>query len=199
MIWVVTSPERIHEEAAYLNALTAAGPTTLLVRKPGWALLEYTALLEQLHDYSRVMAADYPELLECFPLAGFHASERMREKGKVLPAHLAATAHIASGGRAPLVLSTSIHFPQSPGPEWRYLLLGPVFDSISKPGYTGKAALFNTVPPNTLAIGGVHAGNIAQVKRMGFCGAALLGALWQHPAAAIKNYQTIQQLWERTP
>lgn len=193
MIWIVTSPERIQGEAAYLNALADAGPATLLLRKPGWDLHAYTSLLDQLHDHSRVMITAYPELLMRYQVMGLHVSEMTREAMMEKDAEAQPPAP-----RQKPVLSTSIHTPHSPGERWRYLLLGPVFDSISKTGHSGKGHLFHTVPPNSIAIGGVQASNIAKVKAMGFCGAALLGAIWQNPAEAVKNYQLIQQLWEHS-
>lgn len=231
MIWIVTSPERIHGEAAYLNALTDAGPVTLLLRKPHWDLHAYASLLEQLHDHSKVMITAYPELLLRYPVMGLHVSEGRREavmglfrREQMLKSAGQCTTklpdsegargaegactveHPERSGRTPElqppaphpVLSTSIHTPHSPGEQWQYLLLGPVFDSISKTGYSGKGHLFQTVPPNSIAIGGVQASNIAKVKAMGFCGAALLGAIWQNPAGAVKNYQIIQQLWQHS-
>ncbi|WP_343700557.1 thiamine phosphate synthase [Chitinophaga sp.] len=190
MIWIVTSPQRVPEETKYLNELAAAGPVTLLLRKPGWELQEYSALLEGLQDHSKVMITGYPELLGRYNVKGFHMSESMREQQPTSP--------ILPARYCNPVLSTSVHTPENPGPAWQYLLLGPVFDSISKKGYSGKAHLFNAVPPNCIAIGGIDASNITRLKAMGFHGAALLGAIWQNPAMAVKNYRIIQTLWDHS-
>ena len=185
MIWIVTSPERIHEEAGYLNGLLIAGADVLLLRKPGWPEREYAALLDQLHDHSRVMITGHPALLQQYPVMGLHVSEAAR------PGFDTAAAHAG-------VLSTSIHVPVSPGEQWRYLLLGPVFDSISKAGYTGRGHLFADIPPNSIAIGGVQADNIHAVKSKGFRGAALLGAIWNNPSMAVQNLKNIRRLWEHS-
>lgn len=237
MIWIVTSPQRVPEEKKYLNELAAAGPVTLLLRKPGWELREYTALLEGLQDLSKVMITSYPELLGRYNVKGFHMSENRRETisglmredvlkqlaltgsmhkvnrnqdtGNTSRLRDAVLIQSCGTGQRPIptcltarncnpVLSTSVHTPESPGPAWQYLLLGPVFDSISKKGYSGKAHLFNTIPPNCIAIGGIDASNIMRVKAMGFHGAALLGAIWQNPALAVKNYRIIQTLWDHS-
>lgn len=232
MIWIVTSPQRVPEETKYLNELAAAGPVTLLLRKPGWEVQEYTALLDGLQDHSKVMITGYPELLGRYNVKGFHMGESMRERIRGLMREdvlkqlaLTGSEHkvneIGDAGNtgrfqdavsiqtcgAPTtrparycnpVLSTSIHTPESPGPAWQYLLLGPLFDSISKKGYRGKAHLFTAVPPNCIAIGGIDASNITHAKAMGFQGAALLGAIWQNPALAVKNYRIIQTLWDHS-
>ncbi|RPE13559.1 thiamine phosphate synthase [Chitinophaga lutea] len=196
MIWIVTSPERIHEEHLYLNELAAAGPVTLLLRKPGWSLEAYTGLLDRLHDHSRVMVAGFPELLQRYNVMGLHVGEAVRRTDNSRTVPSAGTPH-RQASQAP-VFSTSIHTPGAPAGPWNYLLLGPVFDSISKNGYSGKGHLFVAVPPNCIAIGGVQADNIRQVKSMGFCGAALLGTIWSNPAGAVKTYQTIQDLWQHS-
>jgi len=77
------------------------------------------------------------------------------------------------------------------------VLLGPVFDSISKRGYKskfskeelkagisqwhGKAKLY--------ALGGINAENISELKELGFDGAAVLGGVWNdaNPVAAFST------------
>lgn len=67
-----------------------------------------------------------------------------------------------------------------------YLFVSPVFDSISKPGY--RAVTFDTDRIRRLttrggatltALGGVTPERLAQVRQMGFGGAAMLGCLWE--------------------
>ncbi len=197
MIWIITSPERIHEEAAYLNELAAAGPATLLLRKPGWNLEAYVRLLDQLRDHSRAMVAGFPELLTRYNVMGLHVSETARLSGGLNCLQGRKLEEGPAATRQP-VYSTSIHSPQTPAGPWNYLMLGPVFDSISKAGHTGKGHLFPAVPPNSIAVGGVQAANVRQAKSMGFCGVALLGTIWNNPAGAVKNYQTILALWQHS-
>jgi len=69
--------------------------------------------------------------------------------------------------------------------------LSPVFDSISKHGYKTKygknelrdgiAAWKKTHKQKLFALGGVEAGNIAELAELGFDGAAVLGAVWHNP------------------
>jgi thiamine-phosphate pyrophosphorylase len=70
-----------------------------------------------------------------------------------------------------------------------------VFDSISKQGYKAagfdEAAVLATATqmgaPQLVALGGVTAGNLVTVQRMGFVGAAVLGGVWASadPVAAV--------------
>ncbi|MCL2207768.1 MAG: thiamine phosphate synthase [Fibromonadales bacterium] len=69
--------------------------------------------------------------------------------------------------------------------------LSPIFDSISKHGYKAKyskeelkegiAIWKKTHSQKLFALGGVEAGNIAQLAKLGFDGAAILGAVWHSP------------------
>ena len=88
---------------------------------------------------------------------------------------------------------------------YQYVFLSPVFDSISKPGYSAKFELKrlaeelkliknkNPFLPKVIALGGISAKNIIQVKEAGFSGAALLGAIWES-ANPVQAYQHIQSI-----
>ena len=75
-------------------------------------------------------------------------------------------------------------------------LLSPVFDSISKFGYKagfGRQELRDGIAAwkdfqkkenrsqKLFALGGVEAGNIAELAELGFDGAAVLGTVWHNP------------------
>jgi len=113
--------------------------------------------------------------------------------------------HIAGGGYAEKGVNTLPHpedtrrdnsgqtTPINPA-DWDFLLLGPAFDSISKAGYKGRS--FSDIPPNAIAIGGVTPFNIEKLKELGFCGAAMLGAIWQEPAQAVEVFIKAKTLWK---
>lgn len=187
MIWAITSPDRAHEEVARINRLLSVADV-LLLRKPGWNTDAYAVLLEQLDPAFRgkIMIHEQVSLVREYGLRGLHISEYTRNNGS-------AERYAAPG----VPLSTSIHAPHSPGAMWTHLLLGPVFNSISKPGYAGQAAHMQHVPHNALAIGGVDASHIPAVYAMGFSGAAVLGALWQTEEDIAAVYLKIKRVWEQ--
>lgn len=206
MIWVVTSPEALPGEISHINALLYAGLDVLLLRKPGFTTLQYERLLKGIDPlfFSRIMIAGQPELVVKYGLRGLHMSEALRSS--VVPGDFK--------------LSTSIHTeqletwsfePSEPhaalvevqhvlpsNKMWHHLILGPVFNSISKPGYTGRLQEMKNIPANALAIGGITQYNIGELKPMGFCGAVLLGAIWNDPFNAVPTYQSIYAAWNRT-
>jgi len=66
-----------------------------------------------------------------------------------------------------------------------YFFLSPIFDSISKEGYTSAfdenelTAYLKKSSENIVALGGVDASNVAKCEKMGFAGIALLGTIWK--------------------
>lgn len=216
MIWVVTAPGTVPGEASILYSLFSAGLETLLLRKPGWSAAEYELLLQSVPPgfRNRIMLAGYPELVEPYGLKGLHLSEQLRA---VVP-----SCEIARFRHSGFVVSTSVHAMEEPPvngfghqafektddsqpaihgnaanrawPEgWDHLILGPVFDSISKPGYTGRH--FSCIPANAVGIGGITPTNTGKVKQLGFRGAALLGAIWQEPSLAVEIFIQAKESW----
>jgi len=68
------------------------------------------------------------------------------------------------------------------------ILIGPIFDSISKPGYKSKfskeelkTGIANWHSRTKLyALGGIDSENIGELAELGFDGAAVLGAVWNY-------------------
>jgi thiamine-phosphate pyrophosphorylase len=103
--------------------------------------------------------------------------------------------------QAGLCQSTSLHSLADVLQDWQqldYAFLSPIFDSISKEGYT--AAGFDTAelaqvlckaPTPVYALGGITPERLSAVRDMGFTGAGILGAVWaqKDPVAAFRNFQ----------
>ena len=94
---------------------------------------------------------------------------------------------------SPPTVSTSFHALQDLGVcrgELDYVLLSPIYASISKPGYGGRgaAAAFPDSDSlasalagsrySVLALGGVTPERFPELAELGFAGAALLGSIW---------------------
>ena len=84
------------------------------------------------------------------------------------------------------------------GPELDYGFLSPIFDSISKVGYSAagfeerslKVALERSQVP-VIALGGITVSKVAEASKMGFKGVAVLGAVWlaADPVTAFEELQ----------
>jgi thiamine-phosphate pyrophosphorylase len=169
---VITPEEPVENELQILRSLLQMGAWRVHLRHPALGVSDLTTLLQGFteSELKRVTLSREPALLSRFPSIGYHLKE-----GEALSAQCQ---------RAPY-LSASCHDPQRiPREVLDYVFLGPLFDSISKPGYLGSWPK-NHLPerldtePKRFALGGVHKDALPQLKSMGFEGAALLGSIWK--------------------
>lgn len=154
------------------------------IRKPQWRRQDIELLVRQIPArlHSRLSLHDCHELIHDFPDLWLHANARNR--------------HVAPG----IAYSRSCHTLSELAADTRceYAFLSPIFDSVSKQGYTSqftpqqiaRARCEGIINASTMALGGVTPGNVSLIKEWGFGGAAMLGCLWQ--SDNIEN--TIKQL-----
>ena len=71
--------------------------------------------------------------------------------------------------------------------ECDYVFLSPIYDSISKEGYSSaypfdtlqKAQQAGIIDSKVIALGGISLEHLPEIASLGFGGAALLGDIWQ--------------------
>jgi len=158
-----------------MEGFLAAGLRRYHVRKPSWPEAELEAWLGQLPQSwrPRIVLHGHPGLVERLSLGGLHERD---SEGLCAPGASRSCHGLDSLRR---------HMGRA-----KVLLFGPVFPSISKPGY-GPAADFpwdelkgvlggDRGPEATrvLAVGGVTTGGLALCRELGFDGAAAIGAVW---------------------
>jgi len=205
-------------EIAVLGALLAAGLERYHVRKPHWPAAQLETWLRALpmEWRTRLVLHSHHELVALLGLGGYH----WRDDGL---APLALSANNGLTSRSCHDLAT-LHAALG---HYDSVFFGPVFSSISKPGYTTEVtvqvervvptrslsyedlnASGRRVPPTeissllnsrtanerrttVLALGGVTAARLPQIRALGFDGVALLGAVWQadDPVAAFCEIQ----------
>lgn len=219
MIWLITAPEfslpepvpdcplfsvadtgtwpvfvndiSLQRELHIIISAFEAGLQTLLLRKPGWPEHAYARWLSFLPERYRqhVMVATYPALVESFGLKGLHLSEAARR-------HIAPY-EIRKLRETGKWVSASMHDDATDTATFDFVLLGPVFDSLSKPGHLARQ--FHRIPSNAIALGGVHEENLRQAREGGYCGAAVLGAIWQQPEKANGTISKLINIWNQQP
>ena len=80
------------------------------------------------------------------------------------------------------------------GKELDYVFLSPIFDSISKEGYSAafseyELSLFlNSTSTCVIALGGITLDRVSQVEEMGFDGYAILGDFWNRTLEERSEY-----------
>jgi len=192
---VVSSPERLKNEANIVNEMFASGLGKFHLRKPDWTLLDVTSLLKQINpDYwHKIALHQYHETAIDFGIIHLHFKEKNRTG--------ICDELFQSFKETGYTLTTSVHELAALKDlfVFNYVFFGSVFDSISKAGYKSKLPVdFNLKDSEKAtkiyAIGGVSQDNITSVKEMGFDGAALLGSIWNDPDKAIHNFELIKKL-----
>ena len=184
---VITMPEMFPGEADMVNTLFANGMQRLHLRKPGASeeeMAEWIGRID-LPFRQRIIVHDHHRLLRTMGLGGIHLNARNPEA----PAWFSAERQ----KRRSVTLSRSCHSLEEIA-QWKgvcdYLFLSPIFDSISKGGYTSaftretllQAYHDGLFSKPVYALGGVSADNIRSIYDYGFAGAAVIGSLWQvHP------------------
>lgn len=193
---VISSPAEIAGEAQEVNELFAAGLVSFHLRKPAApsSYLEKLLLHIQPAYYPRIVLPCHQQgLADAFGITRLHFPEQTRKE-------LSARAwqkYREKGYR----LSTSVHDTatlQGLPPVFEYTFFGPVFSSISKPGYRSVLPEGFQLPQSreqvpAVALGGVDKHTIKQVKEMNFAGAAVLGAIWCQPKKALDQFITLKE------
>jgi thiamine-phosphate pyrophosphorylase len=85
--------------------------------------------------------------------------------------------------------------------SFTYTFFGPVFNSISKQGYTSAIKDDFIFPvksdhPKVIALGGINVINIQKALNMQFSGVAALGTIWQKPDESIQQFKALQKAWK---
>jgi len=191
---VISSPVAVADEPTILNKLFAAGLEILHLRKPDAPAEEIAALLNQINPiyYPRIALHQHHGLAEQFGINRLHFPEQERQR--------LGLSDWQKRQAAGYKLSTSVHQPEKVKilpPVFEYVFFSPVFTSISKPGYQPVISddyylKAENKPLPVIALGGIKANKINQVRKMNFDGAALLGSIWQEPEQALDNFKLIQ-------
>lgn len=165
----VTPPYFYPGEADAIAAALAGEFSRVHIRKPGSTAEQMELLLAALPAgiRSRISLHDHTELAVRYGIGGVHLNSRC-------PA-------APYGFRG--IISKSVHSPaEAVGHTYHYVLLSPVFPSISKPGYASPytfSEMAAVASPSVYALGGVTFSKLQQLKDAGFGGAAMLTEAWR--------------------
>lgn len=195
-ILLISPEQNIPDEAEMVNELFSRGLSVFHLRKPDWSFEQLHDFLKKIHQefHNKIVLHAHFVLADTFRLKGIHLNESNKK--------------LIGQFEQYNIISASFHSIQDIKENtfpYQYVLLSPVFNSISKPGYNGKFDLRllteelnvirkgNQSAPKIIALGGISAANIITVKEAGFSGAALLGAVWtcENP---IETYLQIKTL-----
>lgn len=186
---LISSPENFSNEINLLVELFELGLQCFHLRKPDSSSEEINSYLKKIpaHFHSRIVIHQHYQLSSVYGIKGIHLKEKERE----LYIH-------KNQSTLNAILSTSFHKLEDLEANkylYQYAFFSPVFTSISKhehqPIYTLnelKLGLQKAKIP-IIALGGVDATKLKQLKDVGFSGIACLGAIWNtnNPVAAFRQ------------
>ena len=200
MIIVISNPNpnAIADEHAVIEQLFNEGLEIFHVRKKEFSENEMRTFIEQIPEkyLSKIVLHSHYHLAKEYNLKGIHVPVDFKCE--------------ASNG----TLSVSFHTldeVEKCENKFDYGFISPVFDSISKEGYKSK---FDFQELKTflkdkkkilsgragerhfIALGGIDEDKINVVKKSGFSGIALLGAIWQSENP-LEKFKRIKEKWLR--
>ena len=180
MLLIVSSPIKIESESAVINSLFAGGLTLFHLRKSNHKLEDIRQLLEGIEKkyLSRIVLHQEHYLAEEFGINRIHFKEIDRLKLK--------DSDFEEMKNLGLIYSTSVHSIEEYfclNDVFNYAFYGPIFESISKPGYKPKKEIdFKNRKEKSIkfiGIGGITINNYREVFEKGLDGIALCGTIWE--------------------
>lgn len=173
----ITPPEPVVDEAAKIAALIDAGWWRVHLRHPGADEETLADIISRVpaRARGRISMHDSFGLAVRYGIGGVHLNRRNPAAPEGWAGTVSRSCHTVGEARICAGL--------------QYVTLSPVFDSISKPGYTGVE--FEPLPPEVtvIGLGGVTPARTARLKARGFAGAAMLGAIpWQGTVTDITGF-----------
>ncbi len=198
-IIVITPPTPLQAPPETANALFEAGLQRLHLRFPDTDRKHTAQWVEQIAQpyRQRIVIHDHHDLAGAMALGGIHLNSRNPQ-----PPHW----YNPDTG---ITLSRSCHTIdelKQYARQFDYLFLSPIFDSISKQGYTASFTTqqlqqIRQLPTdNIYALGGITAERLPIIRQLGFKGAAILGDLWQQPdtQAILQRFRNYSKIQEKT-
>ena len=191
MLIVLTSEQELENEAKQINNLFAAGLEILHLRKPTYTINGYKALLDQIdmQYHNRIMVHQFPELTKNYTLRGIHLQEKARLDFD--PSALDAT--ILGYKNKGFSVTSSFHSKEdiiACTANFEYVLLSPVFGSISKAGYIGKGFNVTDIDAQVIGMGGINESTLQATFDLGYKGVGVLGGIW-NTEDPLKSFKTI--------
>ena len=185
-IILFTQPDYWDYEQKVIERFFKAGLKILHIRKPEYSteqMMEYIEKIPKKYR-DRVVIHSHHELAVQYGLRGIHITEGHRKEKKLLSIKI----FFYRVFRPKLTISTSFHSLHSfrkVKRKYDYVILSPVFDSISKKDHKPPFSLSNI--QDTLAktqykvvgVGGMDEDKIQTAKQMGFYAVGVLGSIWK--------------------
>lgn len=182
---VITNPTAVHNEISIIRSLFENGLELLHIRKPDYSEAEMISFLTAIgSDVShQLVLHSHHHIAVSFGINRLHNPKAETQKTNFI---FSASMH-------------SITEFNTLENHYAYAFLSPVYPSISKPGYSSKHNLLESITERTnfdtklVALGGISQENITETLKKGFDEVALLGTIW-NSTKPLENFKKCQQI-----
>lgn len=174
---VISHPDILPQEPVLLTATLEAGADYLHLRKPCAKAEDIAHLLQEIPRkyHTKIVLHDAHCLAPDYGVGGIHLNGRNAQLLQGWQGRVSRSCHTLA--------EIEIYKKQ-----YDYLLLSPIYNSISKPGYDTpfstqqltEAHNSGIIDSRVVAMGGITPENISSTMRHGFGGVAILGCLWNN-------------------
>ena len=184
---MISNANDLDGENSMVEAMLDNGMDFFHVRKPYFSRNDLRCYIErfQPHYLKKLVVHSYHTLALEMGLAGIHISNRHRKEPFKTWLRIRKMKFRKPGLKYTIAIH-SIPEVKSRLIRYNYLILSPVFDSITKKNYKSTFVngdlkkMLERTKRNVYALGGVDVDKIQMVKELGFKGVALMGAIWQN-------------------
>jgi len=195
---VITNEQPLKREHDLLHALFEQGLAVLHIRKPYYTLQELESYVEGINPsyYNRISVHRMPEVVERFPLRGYHFSyDAFKKDNKDLQL-------INEFRQSNRLVSCSCHSVEDLDAAKEitdYQFISPLFDSISKTGYKAGIDLHELSKflsghnTTTFGLGGIDEHAIPNLHNTGLKGVVVLGMIWKQFAEDADIIKAVQR------
>lgn len=184
---VITMPEWVDDEAFLCHSLFSNGLQILHLRKPNASEAEMAEFIEKIEPRyrQRIVLHSHYGLVKRYGLRGVH----LKMSSLNLYDEYAACGTVSVSCHS---YEEILALPFVPA----YAFLSPIFESVSKVGYSSDYHFFDKDKLNethrkgieVVALGGITAANLSQCQRFGFDGVAVIGSVWSRPEMVADQY-----------
>ena len=184
MLKIAITPEISdpRNEIGEIRAILDGGWDRVHLRHPSATRDELLGIIEALPSdlHGRIVLHSHFDLTDVFTLGGLHLNHRCPSAPDSYSGPLSRSCHSIA----------EIKSDQT----YAYVTLSPIFDSISKRGYSSAftgddLAGLSDIDMPVIALGGVTPERIGELKRYNFSGFAMLGALpWSAGASEMSRF-----------
>jgi len=196
---IISIPLDFENEISTLIRLIEAGAEYFHLRKPNSSVDDIRRYIDLIPKeyHSKIILHQHYDLIDIYEIKGIHFSSRTTDqidKYSDRDIHKSCSTH-------------NFEEIENLRNEFDYIFLSPIFDSISKQGYSSKFSEFElgeylkTSDKDIVALGGIDSQTASKCAEIGFSGVASLGYIW-NPAIngdsdkSIENFNELKGVCE---